>query len=161
MKLSSEIANVGPMASVAGAISETLGKYLSNFNNDLLLENGGDIYIDSNKDKNILIYAGNSPLSNKLFIKLKKENFPIGICTSSSTFGHSLSFGNADAVVVISKNTFLADSLATSICNKIKTKNDIKREINIAKKIENILGIIIIIDKHLGIWGDIEIEKIN
>lgn len=76
MKKASNIANVGPMASVAGAISETVGKYLSKYNEEVIIENGGDIYINAKEDKNILINASKSPLSNKLYIKIKKRTFP-------------------------------------------------------------------------------------
>lgn len=160
MKKSSNLVNVGPMATVAGGVAEEIGKYLSNFNSEVLVENGGDIYINSKKNKNILIHAPTSPFSNKLYIKLRRELLPLGVCTSSGKLGHSLSFGNADAVVVISKNTFLADAAATSICNIVKEKKDIIKGINIAKNIKEILGIIIILNSDIGIWGDIEVKKV-
>jgi len=122
-------ANVGPFAAVAGMVAEYVGEQLKVQSKDVFVENGGDIFIDSISDRVVGIYAGDSPLTGKINILLKKERFPIGVCTSSGTVGPSLSFGKADAVVVISKNTALADALATATCNRIKEKSDVQNAI--------------------------------
>ncbi len=159
MLSASKTANVGPMASVAGAISEYLGKEAieQELTDEIIIENGGDLYIDSKVDRKILVYAGKSPLSNRVALSIRKEQMPIGICTSAGTIGHSLSFGKADAVVVISKDTLLADATATAIGNIVKSSDDIDRGIEYGKNIKNVIGILIIIDDKLGIWGDVEI----
>lgn len=155
----SKIANVGPMAAVAGSISEYVGKEAISLGlvNQIIVENGGDIYISSNVDRKILIYAGESPFSNRIGINIKKELMPVGVCTSAGTIGHSLSFGKADAVVVVSKDTSLADAMATSIGNIVKGKEFIQNGIDFAKSVDGILGILIIVEEQLGIWGNIEI----
>ncbi len=152
-------AGAGPMATVAAAISHYIGESLSD--SEIMIENGGDIYLKSNEDKVISIYAGDSPFSNQVGIKIKSEDTPIGICTSAGKVGHSLSFGNADAVVVISEDTLLADATATSIGNKVKTPADIKEALEFGKSILGILGIVIIIDEELGAWGDIELVSVD
>ncbi|MFC1995577.1 UPF0280 family protein, partial [Chloroflexota bacterium] len=88
---------VGPMAAVAGAIAEFVGKELLPFTADLIIENGGDIFLRSRIKRTIGIYAGSSPLSGKIGLEIEGGNTPLGICTSSGTIGHSLSFGKADA----------------------------------------------------------------
>jgi len=157
----SKLANVGPMAAIAGAISQTVGESLVGESLDklqnILIENGGDIYLQSTVERRILIHAGTSPLNEKIAIRIKPEMTPCGICTSSGTVGHSLSFGNADAVVVISKNTFLADATATAIGNEVKNQNDIEKGIAYGKAIEGIDGILIIVADKIGAWGNIEI----
>lgn len=150
-------AQVGPMAAVAGAISEYIGKKLLKISEELIIENGGDIFIKANKPKRIKIYAGNSPFSNQLSMLIQPEQTPLGICTSSGTVGHSLSFGKADAVVVVSKDTLLADAFATSIGNMIKKPEDVQSGLEFAKKQAGILGVIIMIEDQLGIWGEIEL----
>lgn len=152
-------AGVGPMATVAGAISHYLGESLED--REIMIENGGDIYLKSDEDKVIAIYAGDSPFSNQVGIKIKSEDTPIGICTSAGKVGHSLSFGQADAVVVISEDTLLADATATSIGNKVKNKEDIKDALEFGKSIPGILGIVIIIEDELGAWGDIELVSVD
>lgn len=150
---------VGPMAAVAGTISEQVVLKTINLTatKQMIVENGGDIYISSKKERNILIFAGASPFSNKIGIRIPKSYMPVGICTSAGTFGHSLSFGNADAVVVISKDTALADATATAIGNLVVNKEDINKGLAFGKTIEGIQGVLIIIADKMGAWGQIEI----
>ncbi len=148
---------VGPMASVAGAISEYVGKDLMQFSNEVIIENGGDIYIDAKKDRTVAIYAGNSSLSGKYGIEIAAENTPLGICTSSGTVGHSFSYGKADAAVILADSAALADAAATAICNMVITKDDINKAIDYAKSSGLLKGIVIIKDEHMGAWGDIKL----
>lgn len=155
-------AQVGPMAAVAGGVSQKLAEYLYleyGFKN-IIVENGGDLYIRTSEERHVLIYAGESPLSNKLKLIIKPEDSPIGICTSSGTVGHSLSFGKADAVVVLSKDTFLADAMATSIGNKVKSAQDIESAIEFGKSVEGILGLVVIIGDKIGMWGEMEVRPV-
>ena len=153
----SQLANVGPMASVAGAIAEHLGRYLLKFTDEVIIENGGDIFIKVNKPKKIGIFAGSSPLSGKIAIEVNPAKTPLGICTSSGTVGHSLSFGKADAVVVITKSATLSDAYATYLANKVKNENSIPFVLKLAQNLKYIEGVIIIVKDKIGILGDIKI----
>ena len=144
MSKASALVGVGPFASVAGAISEYTGKDLLKYTKDIIVENGGDIFIKSSKDRVIGIYSGSSSFNRRIALDIKASDTPIGICTSSGTIGHSLSFGKADAVVVLSKSTLLADAAATSIGNIIKRKADISKGIKFAQKVKGIRGVVII-----------------
>lgn len=150
--------SVGPMAAVAGAIAEFVGRELRKFSREVIVENGGDIYIDCERETKVGIFAGGSPFSNKLKITIKKEQMPVGVCTSSGTVGHSLSFGRADAVSVIAKSAALADAAASYLCNMVKGKGDIIKTLNEAKKIGDLLGVVVIVDDRVGMWGDVLIE---
>jgi len=150
-------ANVGPMATVAGAIAEFLGKdLLKKGYKDVIIENGGDIFLKTRKVRLIGIYAGKSKLWNKLCIKIKPKDTPIGICTSSGTLGHSLSFGCADSVIILSKSATLADGVATAAGNLVQGKEDLQKALNFAKSIKGILGAAIIMKNNLITWGKIE-----
>ena len=82
---------------------------------NLIIENGGDLYIKTKNLRVVSIYAGENKFKDHLKIKISAEDSPIGICTSSGKLGHSLSFGKADAVTILSKDAFLADAVATSV----------------------------------------------
>lgn len=153
-------AGVGPMATVAGAISHYIGQSID-YNTEIMIENGGDIYLKSYEDKTIAIFAGDSPFSNRVGVKIKSEDTPLGICTSAGKVGHSLSFGNTDAVMVIAEDTLLADGVATAIGNLVKTTEDIRVGLEFGKSIPGVLGIVIIIDEELGAFGDIELVQID
>ncbi|MFH1593497.1 MAG: UPF0280 family protein [Candidatus Omnitrophota bacterium] len=152
-----KLTGVGPMAAVAGAISEYVGKGLLDSTRQIILENGGDIFIKTDIERKATVYAGQSPLSGKISIKIDPGYTPLGICTSSGTVGHSLSFGKADAVCVISQDTALADACATATCNMVRGEGDIEEALDFAKKIEGIIGAVVIYGKKLGVRGDVEI----
>jgi len=153
----SEICKVGPMAAVAGTIAQYIGKDLLEFSKEVVVENGGDIFIKSAQDRKFSIFCGNSTLSGKIGLLIKAKNSPLGVCTSSGTVGHSLSFGKADAVTVISKEAALADAAATAICNAVNSKEDIEKALNLSKSIEGIMGCVIIIDDKIGSIGEVEL----
>jgi len=152
---------VGPMASVAGAIAEFVGNELLDFSPEIIVENGGDIYLKSLKKRLIGIYAGKSSLTGKIGLEINEEDTPLGICTSSGTVGHSLSYGEADAVIVLSKSASLADAAATAIGNLIKQPDDISNGIEFAKGIDGLLGVIIIEDDKIGLWGEVKICQMS
>jgi hypothetical protein len=153
----SKKANVGPMATVAGAVAEFLGEdLLRKGYKEVIVENGGDIFLKAEKIRTIGIYAGKSRLWNKLSLRIKPKDTPVGICTSSGTIGHSLSFGCADSVIILSKNTALADAVATATCNRVKSKEDLQNAIDFAKSITGVMGIAIIMKNNLISWGNIE-----
>lgn len=150
-----KIAGVGPMASVAGAISEFVGKKLLEHASEVIVENGGDIFAFTKKERKALVFAGKSPFSEKLAVKipLKKR---VGICTSSGTVGPSMSFGKADAVVVVAENTAVADAAATSLGNLIRDRKDFEKAITRAKEMP-LMGGVLIIGEHMAAWGSIEL----
>jgi ApbE superfamily uncharacterized protein (UPF0280 family) len=150
-------AEVGPMASVAGAIAEFVGTELLAFSPEVIVENGGDIYMKSLGKRLVGIYAGPSPLTGKIGLEINGTDTPIGICTSSGTVGHSLSYGKADAVIVLSKSAILADAAATAVGNSIKQSADIPSGLELAKSIEGVLGVIIIKGDNTGLWGKVKI----
>lgn len=156
----SQRVHVGPMAAVAGAMAEFVSKDLLKLSKEVIIENGGDIYLATSKERMIGIYAGDSPLSLTLGISIGPEDSPLGICTSSGTVGHSLSFGKADAVCILSKSAALADAAATAVGNVIRKKKDIERGLERGKEIEGVLGMLIIVGDEVGVWGNIKLTRL-
>jgi ApbE superfamily uncharacterized protein (UPF0280 family) len=150
--------DVGPMAAVAGAIAEHVGKELLPFSREVIVENGGDIFLRIMKARSIGVYAGEaSPFSGKIGLEISPEQTPLGICASSGTVGHSLSLGGSDACIVLSHSTALADAAATAIGNLIGYADDIPRGIDLARSVEGIRGVVVIKDDRIGIWGDVKL----
>ena len=162
MARSTSRVGVGPMAAVAGAIAEFVGNDLLDFSPEVIVENGGDIFLKSLKKRMIGIYAGKSPLTGRIGLEISGEDdTPLGICTSSGTVGHSLSYGRADAVIVLSPSTTLADAAATAIGNLIVQPGDIPKGVELAKGIEGLRGVIIIQDDKMGLWGKVKICQVS
>jgi len=150
---------VGPMAAVAGAIAEFVGYDLLAFSPEIIVENGGDIFLKSTGTRQAGIYAGSSPLSGKIGLEINGTDTPLGICTSSGTVGHSLSHGKADAVVVLSQSAILADAAATAIGNIVTDSDTITSGIEFARSITELTGVIIIKDTNIGIWGEVKLTQ--
>jgi ApbE superfamily uncharacterized protein (UPF0280 family) len=149
------------MAAVAGTIAGYVGRGLAQLSEVVIVENGGDIFIQSPADRVVGVYAGHSPLSGKIGLKIKGSKTPLGVCTSSGTVGHSLSFGAADAVVVLSPQTALADATATAIGNLIQNADDIDKGIELTRSVKGVIGVLIIKGNKIGIWGDVNICSVT
>jgi len=160
MLRASSLVGVGPMAAVAGAIAEFVGKSLLEYSSEVIVENGGDIFLSTAEEIIVKIFAGASPLSQKIGIKVLPSETPLGVCTSSGTVGPSLSFGKADAVTIVSPSTALADSVATAVGNRVKKPDDIPFGLKVAESLPGIKGVIIIVGEKMGVWGNIELLKL-
>ena len=161
MALAAKKAGVGPMAAVAGAIAEDVGRALMKRSAEIIVENGGDIFIQAKKPRRIGIFAGDSSLNGRLAIDIEPDDTPLGVCTSSGTVGHSLNFGVADAVVVLSSSTALADAAATAVSNIVQKADDIPAAIKLAQSIDGVAGVVIIIGDKLGVWGQVKLTKVD
>jgi hypothetical protein len=154
-------AGVGPMAAVAGAIAEQVGLGLLRLTDQVIVENGGDVFIKTNSTLTIGIFAGKSPLSLRIGIRLKHKSKPLAVCTSSGTVGHSLSLGKADAVCVVAGSCSIADAAATSIGNLVGSPADIEDAISAGRKMDALIGIVIIVGDKVGMWGDLEMVSLK
>lgn len=152
---------VGPMAAVAGAVSEWVGCKLAASCREIIVENGGDLYVQSSRPRTIAVFAGQSRFSYKVGIQIEGEETPLGVCTSSGTVGPSLSFGRADAVVIKGKTGALADAAATAAANRIQTVDDLLKAVEFVQKIPGITGILAIKDDKMAAWGKMEIVPIT
>ncbi len=157
MARAGRLAGVGPMAAVAGAVSEWVGRAVSRRSRDVIVENGGDIFLRSARIRHIGVFAGQSPLSNRLAIEIKPVQTPLGVCTSSGTVGPSLSFGKADAVVILSPSTALADAAATAAGNMVQSADDLEKALELASHIPGVSGALIIKGDRLAAWGQVRL----
>lgn len=154
------LAEVGPMAAVAGAVAEYVGKgLLESGTDEVMVENGGDVFLQRDGNCRVGIFAGGSPLSNRVGLQINAEDMPVGVCTSSATVGHSLSLGQADAVTVVASSVSLADAAATRIGNEVKADRSIEQALAVASGIEGLAGVVIIRGDDLGGWGRIELVE--
>lgn len=153
-------AGVGPMAAVAGAVAEKVGTDLLSCTPEVIVENGGDIFIRTPGKITIGVYAGPSPLNMKVGVRLRSADRPRAVCTSSASIGHSLSMGRADAACVIGESCALADAVATALGNCIARTEDIQPAIDRFAKIDGVTGILVILGENMGAWGALEVVPI-
>ncbi len=160
MATAANLAGVGPMAAVAGAFAEEVGLMLAEHTAEVIVENGGDLYVHVTEPVLVGLYAGSSKISGKLALRIKQGQSPLGLCTSSGTVGPSLSFGRADAAVVLSASTALADATATALGNLVSSPKDFDRAQYAAEQIDGISGVLLVCGDKIAAWGEIELTRV-
>lgn len=152
------IAGVGPMAAVAGAIAEDVGRGLMAYSRTVVVENGGDVFMTSPWPRTIGLYAGASPLSGHLTFLVQAREMPLGVCTSAATVGHSTSLGRADAAVVFAPDAAIADAVATALGNRVRSAEDIEAALDWALSRPVVSGAAVVIGDKIGVRGAVRLE---
>ena len=153
--------HTGPMSSVAGLFAQEIGSELvTRYHvNEMIIENGGDIFLMNQVPMHVAVFAGDSPLSNRLSFEIPPGTR--GISTSSGTVGHSFSYGIADAVTVICNDPVLSDAWATALANKIQKADDVEKTLQLTETISEILGCMIIFRDKAGVRGMFKIKPVD
>jgi uncharacterized protein len=147
---------VGPMAAVAGAVAQMcVEKALAAGAGEAIVENGGDIYIASARPVSVGLFAGDHPVSGRIALAFPAERLPVSVCSSSSRFGHSMSFGDCDLATIVSRDGALADAAATLAGNSVKSACDVEPALAKVLAIPGVEGVLIIRDGRVGVAGDL------
>ena len=154
-------AGVGPMAAVAGAMAEAVGRGLCPQVREILVENGGDIFLQIRRPRLVGIFAGLSPFSHRLAVEIDPQWGPVGVCTSSGTVGPSYSAGRADAALVLAPSAALADAAASAVGNVVQTLEDVERGVEVARSIKGVSGVVVIKEDRLAVWGKIKLVPLK
>ncbi len=151
----------GPMSAVAGLFAEAVARKLDTAFSvpEMVVENGGDLYIRNESELVSVIYAGSAALSEKLALVIPKGEW--GVCTSSGTMGHSFSRGKADAVTVVAKSTPIADAWATALANHVQDLSDIEPVLERIAQIPEILSCVVIVGDRVGVRGELEVKLLS
>jgi len=155
-------AGTGPMSAVAGAVAECVcNDLLAEFGADeVVVENGGDIFMKLTSPVAVAVHAGDSPLSEKIALKIKPDETPLALCCSSGTVGHSLSFGMADACMIACRSGADADAWATAFCNMVKSSAMVQNVTEQALMKPGVSSVVIISGESVGLGGSMEITFI-
>lgn len=151
------LAGIGPMSAVAGAIAQHIGMLLAKRTQEVIVENGGDIYIRSLRTRKIGIFAGSSPFTNRLALEIPPHQMPLGICTSSGTVGYSFSKGCADAAVILSPSAAVADAVATATGNLVQDEQDLQKAADFAMSIKSVTGALVIKNDKMAAAGNVKL----
>jgi len=151
---------VGPMAAVAGAVAQAVGEGLLRWSPEVIVENGGDVFLKMDRAVELGLYAGaDSPFSGTIRLRVETEGEALGVCTSSGTVGHSLSFGRADAVTAVAGDAALADAAATAIANRVESADDVERVLKEERERGLLKGLLVVIGKRIGAFGAVALAQ--
>ncbi len=155
-------AGTGPMSAVAGTVAEYVCRdLLAEYEADeVIIENGGDIFMKLTAPVSVAVHAGNSPLSEKIALQIKPDETPLSLCCSSGTVGHSLSFGMADACMIGCRSGAEADAFATAFCNQVKNAGMVHEITEKALCQPQIMSVVIIAGDKLALGGKLEVKII-
>ena len=154
MARTARLVGVGPMAAVAGAMAQRAGRAaLDAGAREVIVDNGGDIYIHAVEPVIIGLKTGTADLADRLAFSLQPDDTPISICSSSGQMGRSMSLGECDLATVVAKDTALADAAATQAANLVRTVDDIDSALENIAGIEGVEGVIIIKGARVGLAG--------
>lgn len=153
-------AGIGPMAAVAGAIAEAVARELSEQSRVVMVENGGDLYLVGGGARTVGLWAGPSPLSGRLGVRVDPGR-GLAVCTSSATVGPSLSMGRADAATVIAPSGALADAVATELGNRVRAADDVTGSLDWALSVTGVLGAVVVCGETVGAKGQVELVPLN
>ena len=162
MAEAARMCGVGPMAAVAGAVAQAVGEAFVAQSPNILVENGGDIYMNSTRERVVALLA--EPDSGaSIGLRIEAGSFPAAVCSSSATIGHSLSLGAGDLVAVRARDARFADAAATALCNELKSEADIDRVLKRARELAEygLDGVFAQYDKKVAAWGDLELVALD
>lgn len=154
MARAAALVGVGPMAAVAGAMAQCAAEAgLAVGAREVIVDNGGDVYLKTVEPVVVGLYAGSAALADKLAFSLQPDDTPIAVCSSSGKMGHSMSLGRCDLATVVAQDAALADAAATQAANLVKTPDDVNAALNRIAAIEGITGVLIVKDDQIGLAG--------
>ena len=145
---------VGPMAAVAGAIAQcAVEAAVNEGDEDVIVENGGDIFMVVSSQLSVGIHAGSDSPFNGLAFRVEPNDTPLAICSSSSMMGHSMSMGACDLATVVAKDAALADAAATLAANLVTMPEDLEPTAARIVAIPGVLGVLLIKSDRMAIQG--------
>lgn len=155
MARAADVAGVGPMATVAGAFAEAVARSLEPHSAEVIVENGGDVYLMGRRERVVGLWAGEH--APEVGLRIPGARQPCAVATSSATIGPSTSLGSADAATVIADNGALADAVASVVGNRVHSADDLEAAIAAGRAIDGVGGIVVVADGHVAAWGSVEL----
>ena len=154
---SSFLADVGPMAGVAGAVADhAIRAAVEAGCGYIIVENGGDISMSTDRDVRIGLFAG-EPGFEDLALLIGPTSGIRGVCSSSGKIGPSVSFGSSGICTVFSRDTVLADCCATALGNMIRegTQEEMASACERICAVDGVDGCLCVCGGRMAVCGDV------
>lgn len=162
MARAGQACGVGPMAAVAGAVAQWVAQRCVAESSNLLVENGGDLFLCSTRERIVGLLADPGE-GMGLGVRIALDEFPCSLCSSSATIGHSLSLGQGNLVVTRARDAALADAAATALNNLLVGPKSVSQVMKQAKSLagHGLDGVFAQCGEQVGVWGRMELVSLE
>ena len=153
----SEVAGVGPMAGVAGAVAVFAVERMAEDGAEYaIVENGGDIAMKIDRDVTVGVFQDDERFRDIAF-RVRRRDGIFGICSSSAKIGPSVSLGETSISTVFSDDVILADACATALGNMIRDggQQEMSSALETIGRKEGVEGCISISNGLMAMFGNV------
>ena len=153
----SEVAGVGPMAGVAGAVAVFAVERMAEDGAEYaIVENGGDIAMKIDRDITVGVFQDDERFRDIAF-RIRRRDGIFGICSSSAKIGPSVSLGKTSISTVFSDDVILADACATALGNMIRDggQQEMSSALETIGRKEGVEGCISISNGLMAMFGNV------
>jgi ApbE superfamily uncharacterized protein (UPF0280 family) len=155
----SRLAGVGPMAAVAGAIAQFVAEKLASLSPEVIVENGGDIFMRSVKTRVVALLPEGD--ETPVGIEIADAAGGIGVSSSSALIGQSLSMGRSSLATVVARSGALSDAAATALGNLVSAARDIEPSLGEITAIPGVIGAVVVIGGKIGVKGGLKLVALS
>jgi len=152
--LSSRCTGIAPMSCLGGAIADFVGRDLSADSANIIVSSGGDSFIKSAYPLDIHIYAGGSPMNEKLILALPAYKGCFGVSTYAPG-------GGFDSITVISRSACWASAFAADIGIRLVGGEKLGSVLNRVADYTDVGGVIIISGSRIVVGGEMVLRSAN
>jgi ApbE superfamily uncharacterized protein (UPF0280 family) len=143
-------AGVGPMFSFQGAVTDHVGRFLSQQAHELTVSCGGDYFIVARKRQKLTVHR--KPSGEAIAVVVQPRSEGLGISTSLGR-GRSA----VDGLAVIATSCMLADAAAAGVQAILPKSDGFRLALTYLKRVPGVWGGLVVLGDRIGVAGGVEI----
>ena len=143
-------AGVGPMYSFQGAVTDYVGRYLSNEVPEVIVNCEGDYFILGRRRQKLTVIRGSGGSVVAVVVPPSRQG--VGV---SMTIGR----GRAaiDGLAVLADSCMLADAAAAGVQAILPKENGFRSALAYLKQVRGVLGGLVVVGDRIGVAGGVEL----
>lgn len=146
---------VGPTVAMPGAVVEEVARDLSQLTKQVIVSAEGDTFIVGNKSRSFVVRRPSNLGEDGVAVRVSSNDHR-AFFTSTGRERVDPHIGNAAAIAVVAERGALACAAASAMGYAMKSREDVDRALEVARRTEGVAGALVLADERIGVWGDIE-----
>lgn len=153
-----EVAGVGPILTLPGALAEAVARELGQTTRDVMVSTEGDTFVMHRRPHTFVveppIVAGRPGIGVRI-----EAGGPFAFYASTGRRTVSPGIGHARVVAVLADHGAVADAAASAIGMAMLQPTHVDRALAASRRLEGrgLRGVVILAESRVGVWGDMEI----